>query len=327
MGDVEEKRVFLKYMTYFAVCCKFQKSTQAAAGSVHFHIILGHVDVMMTELTPEDVILIPSYLDHDVIQALSEECDFLRVKYAADDPLDRAAALDPFEYSNIPPHSLARSQASVYFQERLKAIGDHTQHSIQRHELIACYVEKVFPALLCKALQLQHCMHLYLFNEHYVVKDRDSDLAFRWHRDVDEQLAAVPSSTRPRYYSMWCNLDEVSAENGTISFDNKGRVLTYDHMTHQYAVAVSPLVERSCGVSDYEIPPEDGEDDEIESVAMHVPPGSIVIFASSKWHRSGINTTNESRRVYYVQYSVQPVVIGPQRDILSYAVSVPTNDL
>ena len=44
-----------------------------------------------------------------------------------------------------------------------------------------------------------------------------------------------------------------------------------------------------------------------------MPAGSIVAFSSVTFHRSGANSTNETRRVFVAQYSVEPI-IDPRND-------------
>ena len=39
-----------------------------------------------------------------------------------------------------------------------------------------------------------------------------------------------------------------------------------------------------------------------------VPAGSLVVFSSLTFHRSGANTTDRMRRAYVTQYSPQPIV-------------------
>ena len=47
----------------------------------------------------------------------------------------------------------------------------------------------------------------------------------------------------------------------------------------------------------------------------------MVAFSSATFHRSGANTTNEPRRVFLAQYSVEPI-IDPRNDRL-WALATP----
>jgi ectoine hydroxylase-related dioxygenase (phytanoyl-CoA dioxygenase family) len=42
---------------------------------------------------------------------------------------------------------------------------------------------------------------------------------------------------------------------------------------------------------------------------QELPKGSVVLFSSKVWHRSGINLEREPRRVFYAQYSPQPISV------------------
>ncbi len=89
---------------------------------------------------------------------------------------------------------------------------------------------------------------MYLFNEHYVVKPAHSELVFRWHTDGSAQLAALAAaggrekqgekeedrgsaseaavSPLPhQYWSLWCPLDDVSADNGTLVFPSSSFIV------------------------------------------------------------------------------------------------------
>ena len=151
------------------------------------------------------------------IATLRKECDGLHRRAFDIDLSETGAALDIFEDSNIPTDSLARTRQFEYFCERWKntcALFDNEKEVIMNILMVK------LPRILSSALGITE--PLFLFNEHYVVKDPDSNLAFRWHTDSNEQLAALSEVQRPEYYSFWCPLDEVSADNGTIVFPTAG---------------------------------------------------------------------------------------------------------
>jgi hypothetical protein len=43
-------------------------------------------------------------------------------------------------------------------------------------------------------------------------------------------------------------------------------------------------------------------------VPVIAPAGSIAVFSSVCFHRSGANTTDRTRRVYLAQYSAEPII-------------------
>ena len=143
-------------------------------------------------------------------------------------------------------------------------------------------------AELCQALLGDN---VYLFNEQYVVKAADADTKFAWHQDS----GYVGHYHRP-YLSCWCALDDMSVENGTVyilpySRDGRGNV---DDITDHSHEAVS---NDRVGYK--------GDDPGEPAI---VPAGSIVVFSSRTFHRSGANMTDQYRRCYLAQYSAEPIM-------------------
>ncbi len=130
----------------------------------------------------------------------------------------------------------------------------------------------------------------YLFHEQYVVKFAEVGTKFGWHQDS----GYVGHYHRP-YLSCWCALDDMTIENGTVS------VLPYS------AIGMQPD-----DLYDHRI--EDASNDKIGYRGDHpgvpaiVPAGSIVVFSSRTFHRSGPNATSGIRRCYLAQYSAEPIM-------------------
>lgn len=101
-------------------------------------------------------------------------------------------------------------------------------------------------------------------------------------QDSDLQLAAC--FEKANYTSVWCAIDDVSAENGTLTLiplsDAAGGAL----------VAADPDV-------------TDPAFDPPSAVTMSLQAGDAVMFDSSVWHRSGPNQSLSFRRALYCQYS------------------------
>lgn len=51
-----------------------------------------------------------------------------------------------------------------------------------------------------------------------------------------------------------------------------------------------------------------------------VDAGDVILFDSETLHSSGKNVTRKPRRVFYAQYSTEPIRIPPHNDVLSFAV-------
>jgi len=131
----------------------------------------------------------------------------------------------------------------------------------------------------------------YLFNEQYVVKAAEVGTKFAWHQDS----GYIGHYHRP-YLSCWCALDDMTVENGTVY------VLPFQRAGMQPDELLDHTV-------------EEGSNDKIgyhgddPGIAAIVPTGSIVVFSSRTFHRSGPNTTDRMRRSYLAQYSSEPIVV------------------
>ncbi|CAN5594208.1 hypothetical protein BH23BAC4_BH23BAC4_00970 [soil metagenome] len=129
----------------------------------------------------------------------------------------------------------------------------------------------------------------YLFWEQFVVKGTDKEgAAFGWHQD-----SGYVDGVHKPYVNAWVPLDDVNEENGTVY------LLPYDKAGTRNRV-------------EHTIP--DGSSDRVgyfgddPGVPANCSAGSIVVFSSTCFHRSGANSTNRMRRAYALQYSPEPVL-------------------
>ena len=131
----------------------------------------------------------------------------------------------------------------------------------------------------------------YLFNEQYVVKAADTDTKFAWHQD-----SGYVGHYHRAYLSCWCALDDMSIENGTIyvlPYGRDGRKGSDDISDHVMEAGTNDKVGYH------------GDDPGDPAI---VPTGSIVVFSSRTFHRSGANLTDQYRRSYLAQYSPEPIM-------------------
>ncbi len=131
----------------------------------------------------------------------------------------------------------------------------------------------------------------YLFNEQYVVKAADSDSKFAWHQD-----SGYVGHYHRAYLSCWCALDDMSLENGTVFILPYGR----DGRNGADVIISHELEAGSNDKVGYR-----GDDPGEPAI---VPAGSIVVFSSRTFHRSGANHTDRYRRCYLAQYSAEPIM-------------------
>lgn len=124
----------------------------------------------------------------------------------------------------------------------------------------------------------------YLFWEQFVVKGTDKKGAeFTWHQDS----GYVDHEHKP-YVNAWIPLDDVNEENGTVY------LLPYELAGTRKKVEHKPVPDSTDRVGYFG--PEKGR-------PANCPAGSIVIFSSTTFHRSGANFTDKMRRAYAVQFS------------------------
>jgi ectoine hydroxylase-related dioxygenase (phytanoyl-CoA dioxygenase family) len=132
----------------------------------------------------------------------------------------------------------------------------------------------------------------YLFAEQFVVKMAEVGLKFAWHQDSGYLKHRLPGYVRP-YVTLWCALDDMSEENGTVSVLPFSRSGTRDVIDHVADPELNDLV---------------GYWGDDPGDPIIVPAGSIAVFSSTLLHRSGANRTGHQRRSYVVQYSQEPIL-------------------
>ncbi|MDR3708983.1 MAG: phytanoyl-CoA dioxygenase family protein [Capsulimonadaceae bacterium] len=128
----------------------------------------------------------------------------------------------------------------------------------------------------------------YLFFEQYVVKAAERGMKFSWHQDS----GYVPYA-HPPYLTCWCTLDDVNEGNGTVYVLPYDRAGTRERVEHRKEEGSNDLVGYF-------------GDDPGEPVIA--PAGSIAVFSSTVFHRSGPNLTDRMRRIYLAQYSASPLM-------------------
>jgi len=128
----------------------------------------------------------------------------------------------------------------------------------------------------------------YLFWEQFVVKGTDKKgAAFGWHQD-----SGYCDGPHKPYVNCWVPLDDVSEENGTVYLLPYGLAGTRERIEHR-------VMEN--GDREGYFGPEPG-------IPAVCPAGSVVVFSSTVFHRSGANQTDRMRRAYALQYSPEPVL-------------------
>jgi ectoine hydroxylase-related dioxygenase (phytanoyl-CoA dioxygenase family) len=127
-----------------------------------------------------------------------------------------------------------------------------------------------------------------LFLDQFVVKAGEKGLPFSWHQDS----GYLPFDHAP-YVTCWAALDDVTEENGTVYLLPYSRLGIKTRVTH---------------IKDPELNDMVGYFGDDPGIPVIVPAGSIAVFSSVCFHRSGANLTSNMRRVMLSQYAAGPIV-------------------
>ncbi len=117
-----------------------------------------------------------------------------------------------------------------------------------------------------------------------MVKGTDKDSSFSWHQD-----SGYVHLECPMYLTCWVTLDDVTLENGTVF------LLPYSESGIRSVVKHIPDPRTNDLVGYFGKNPR--------HTPIVLPAGSIAVFSSYVFHRSGPNLTDKLRRVYLPQYS------------------------
>jgi ectoine hydroxylase-related dioxygenase (phytanoyl-CoA dioxygenase family) len=130
--------------------------------------------------------------------------------------------------------------------------------------------------------------NVYLFNEQYVIKAAERGMPFGWHQDS----GFIPYP-HPPYVTCWIPLDDVTESNGTVHLLPYPRASTRDVVAHRRDHETNDLIGYS------------GHDPGDPLIARA---GSIAVFSSTVFHRTGPNTSDRPRRVFIAQYTSEPLL-------------------
>ena len=157
----------------------------------------------------------------------------------------------------------------------------------------ACQNSQRIPEFVYSDLMAEICRatlgpDAYLFWDQYVVKGAEVGMKFGWHQDS----GYVGHPHKP-YLTCWCSLDDMSVANGTAFILPFSRAGTKEVQPHVKEEGTNDLI---------------GYHGKDPGEPILVPAGSIAVFSSLTFHRSGANTTNKMRRVYLPQYSAEVIM-------------------
>ncbi len=139
----------------------------------------------------------------------------------------------------------------------------------------------------------------YLFNEQFVVKGAGKGASFAWHQDG----AYVGFDHKP-YLTIWIALDDATEANGCVYLLPRDIAANPDIDPHEWLDDTNEL---------------NGYSGTDTGISMECIAGTIVAFSSLTLHRSGANKTDQNRRAYVCQYSVEPIRDPETGDLKRFA--------
>lgn len=176
---------------------------------------------------------------------------------------------------------LGTDVAGINHRGKRYFISNKYKESARLHEFI-------FSDLMADICRATLGPNAYLFHEQYVIKAAEKGMKFAWHQDS----GYIPHDHKP-YLTTWCALDDMTEENGTVYMLPYDRAGTRDRIDHVKEEGTNDMV---------------GYHGQDPGDPVICPAGSIAVFSSTCFHRSGMNTTKKMRRVYLPQYSSEPIM-------------------
>lgn len=173
-------------------------------------------------------------------------------------------------------------------------------HIAKKYDQIPQLSQYVFSDLMADVCRATIGETAYLFYDQYVVKAAEHGTRFSWHQDSG--YLGFPH--RP-YVTVWAAVDDMTEANGT------AWVLPYS------TIGIRSLVEH---LRDEQSGDKVGYFGNEPGIPAIVPAGSLIVFSSLTFHRSGPNTTDTMRRAYVTQYSPEPIYRPGTQELMHLAV-------
>lgn len=190
--------------------------------------------------------------------------------------------------------------------DRLGTEHIHISHRGQRYHIAKKYdqvprlAEYVLGDLMAEVCRATIGDDAWLFYDQYVVKAAEQGIQFSWHQD-----SGYLGFPHHPYVTIWAAVDDMREENGT------AYVLPFS------TVGIKSLVEH---IRDETTGDKVGYFGKEPGIPAIVPAGSLVVFSSLSFHRSGSNVTDKMRRAYVTQYSAEPILRPNSDEFMHLAV-------
>jgi Phytanoyl-CoA dioxygenase (PhyH) len=171
----------------------------------------------------------------------------------------------------------------------------HAAFAVRERPSLGSYVFNDVLKTLCKALMGPDA---YLFFDGFVVKGAEGGMRLAWHQDSGYVNAVDGDIDHKPYITVWCPLDDVTEENGTI-----------------YILPFSEIGIKTWVRHEFDQPSNDwvGYFGRAKGVPVVARAGALAVFSSLTMHSSGANRTPHLRRAYITQYSPEPVLTADRK--------------
>lgn len=178
----------------------------------------------------------------------------------------------------------------------------HAAFAIRDRPVLRRYLFSDVMKAICEALVGPDA---YLFFDGFVVKGADVGMKLAWHQDSGYVNAVDGDIAHKPYITVWCPLDDVTEQNGTV-----------------YILPTSESGIRTWVRHELDRPSNDwvGYFGRAKGIPVIAPAGTIAVFSSLTLHSSGANTTHNLRRAYISQYSPEPVLTADRKMLWGNAV-------
>lgn len=156
-------------------------------------------------------------------------------------------------------------------------------HIAKKHDEVPALRQYIFGELMADVCRATIGENAFLFYDQYVVKAAEQGSRFSWHQD-----SGYLDFDHPPYVTVWAAVDDMTIENGTAWILPTSKLGIRTRVQH---------------IRDEQSGDRIGYFGDDPGIPAIVPAGSLVVFSSVTFHRSGQNTTDNMRRAYVTQYS------------------------
>lgn len=171
-------------------------------------------------------------------------------------------------------------------------------HIAKKHDEVPSLREYIFGELMADVCRATIGPNAFLFYDQYVVKAAEQGSRFSWHQD-----SGYLDFPHPPYVTVWAAVDDMTIDNGTAWILPTSTLGIHTRVEHR---------------KDSDSGDRIGYFGEERGIPAVVPAGSLVVFSSVTFHRSGQNTTDQMRRAYVTQYSPNEI-FTPDGNIMHLA--------